>query len=54
MSPLLIRIFTLVGIALAAASMQMKTRAQTLQGPQLQAMQPAAGATSAGHDGRAS
>jgi hypothetical protein len=30
MSPLMMRFFTLVGIALAAASMQMKARADTL------------------------
>lgn len=35
MSPLMMRFFTLVGIALAAASMQLKARAETL---------PAAGA----------
>jgi hypothetical protein len=29
MSPLMMRIFTLVGIALAAASMQLKARADT-------------------------
>lgn len=33
MSPLFVRIFTLVGMALAAASMQMKARAETLSGP---------------------
>jgi hypothetical protein len=31
MSPLMMRIFTLVGIALAAASMQLKARAETPQ-----------------------
>lgn len=30
MSPLMMRFFTLVGIALAAASMQLKARADTL------------------------
>lgn len=32
MSPLMMRFFTLVGIALAAASMQMKARAANLDG----------------------
>ena len=32
MSPLMMRFFTLVGIALAAASMQMKARAASLDG----------------------
>ena len=44
MSPLMMRFFTLVGIALAAASMQLKARADTLesaQAPQVQ-VQPAA------------
>jgi hypothetical protein len=36
MSPLMMRFFTLVGIALAAASMQMKARAGTLGGPEVQ------------------
>lgn len=36
MSPLMMRFFTLVGIALAAASMQMKARAETLTGPEVQ------------------
>lgn len=39
MSPLMMRIFTLVGIALAAASMQLKARAElpaTPQAPQVQ------------------
>jgi hypothetical protein len=36
MSPLLMRFFTLVGIALAFASMQMKARAETLSGPEVQ------------------
>lgn len=31
MSPLMMRIFTLVGIALAAASMQLKARAEVMQ-----------------------
>jgi hypothetical protein len=30
MSPLMMRLFTLVGIALAAASMQLKARADTM------------------------
>lgn len=30
MTPLMMRIFTLVGIALAAASMQLKARAETV------------------------
>jgi hypothetical protein len=34
MSPLMMRFFTLVGIALAAASMQLKARADTLDGAQ--------------------
>jgi hypothetical protein len=34
MSPLMMRLFTLVGIALAAASLQPKARADTLAGPQ--------------------
>jgi hypothetical protein len=37
MSPLMMRFFTLVGIALAAASMQLKARADTLSQPQAQA-----------------
>ena len=36
MSPLMMRIFTLVGIALAAASMQVKARAATLADPQVE------------------
>ncbi|MDB5897167.1 MAG: hypothetical protein JWP41_769 [Ramlibacter sp.] len=36
MSPLMMRFFTLVGIALAAASMQLKARAQTLPAPHTQ------------------
>ena len=32
MSPLMMRFFTLVGIALAAASMQLKARADTTDG----------------------
>ena len=49
MSPLMMRFFTLVGIALAAASMQMKARAGTVMAeaaPQVQACtvaQPQAG-----------
>ena len=34
MSPLMMRFFTLVGIALAAATMQLKARADTLAEPQ--------------------
>ena len=34
MSPLMMRFFTLVGIALAAASMQLKARADTLAATQ--------------------
>jgi hypothetical protein len=34
MSPLMMRLFTLVGIALAAASMQLRARADTLPGTQ--------------------
>ena len=37
MSPLMMRFFTLVGIALAAASMQLKARADTVVQPQAQA-----------------
>ena len=33
MSPLMMRLFTLVGIALAAASMQLKARADAPAGP---------------------
>lgn len=33
MSPLMMRFFTLVGIALAAASMQMRVRAETVTAP---------------------
>ena len=39
MSPLMMRFFTLVGIALAAASMQLKARADTLPGAQAQQVQ---------------
>ena len=39
MSPLVMRIFTLVGMALAAASMQMKARAETLSPPETQQVQ---------------
>ena len=48
MSPLMMRIFTLVGIALAAASMQLKARAEgglagaALQAPALSVAQPLA------------
>ena len=41
MSPLMMRFFTLVGIALAAASMQLKARADTLGAPQARQVQPA-------------
>lgn len=50
MSPLMMRFFTLVGIALAAASMQLKARAETVTSvaaPQIQACaaaQPQSGA----------
>ena len=36
MSPLMMRFFTLVGIALAAASMQLKARADTVAQPRAQ------------------
>lgn len=36
MSPLMMRFFALVGIALAAASMQLKARADTVAEPQAQ------------------
>jgi hypothetical protein len=36
MSPLMMRFFTLVGIALAAASMQLKARADTVVSPDVQ------------------
>ena len=42
MSPLMMRLFTLVGIALAAASMQSKARADHLAGPILQQALPVA------------
>jgi hypothetical protein len=42
MSPLMMRFFTLVGIALAAASMQLKARAESLPGAQAQPTQAAA------------
>lgn len=41
MSPLMMRFFTLVGIALAAASMQMKARAETVGAPEAQQVQAA-------------
>lgn len=41
MSPLMMRFFTLVGIALAAASMQLKARADTVAQPQAQLGAPA-------------
>lgn len=40
MSPLMMRFFTLVGIALAAASMQMKARAQAPDAVQASQAQP--------------
>jgi hypothetical protein len=41
MSPLMMRFFTLVGIALAAASMQLKARADILPAaPEAQQVQP--------------
>ena len=39
MSPLMMRFFTLVGIALMFASMQLKARAETPGGPQAQQVQ---------------
>ena len=39
MSPLMMRFFTLVGIALAAASMQLKARAATVEAPLAQQVQ---------------
>jgi hypothetical protein len=39
MSPLMMRFFTLVGIALAAASMQLKARAESLSAPDAQQVQ---------------
>ncbi|HVE53353.1 MAG TPA: hypothetical protein VNB23_08205 [Ramlibacter sp.] len=42
MSPLMMRFFTLVGIALAAASMQLKARAEVPAGSSLQQAQPIA------------
>ena len=39
MSPLMMRFFTLVGIALAAASMQLKARAQMPAAPEAQQVQ---------------
>jgi hypothetical protein len=42
MTPLMMRIFTLVGIALAAASMQLKARADSL--PHAQSVHAAAAA----------
>lgn len=44
MSPLMMRIFTLVGIALAAASMQLKARAATPAAAQAQPVHAAPGA----------
>lgn len=40
MSPLMMRFFTLVGIALAAASMQLKARAEPLPAPMVQQAHP--------------
>ena len=42
MSPLMMRIFTLVGIALAAASMQLKARADSLPQPLVPCLHAAA------------
>ena len=42
MSPLMMRIFTLVGMALAAASLQLKARADVLPRPAPACVQPAA------------
>jgi hypothetical protein len=47
MSPLWMRIFTLVGMALALASMQMKARAEAPAGPPLQQLQFAHSCTAA-------
>lgn len=43
MSPLMMRLFTLVGIALAAASMQLRARADTLSGTEMLQGVPVAG-----------
>lgn len=43
MSPLMMRFFTLVGIALAAASMQLKARAETPSAPEAQQVQASTG-----------
>jgi hypothetical protein len=48
MSPLMMRFFALVGIALAAASMQLKARADTPGEPQAQQVQRSAVAAPAG------
>jgi hypothetical protein len=42
MSPLMMRIFTLVGIALAAATMQLKARADSLPQPAVPCVHAAA------------
>jgi len=42
MSPLMMRFFTLVGIALAAASMQLKARAAAVGEPHMQQLQACA------------
>lgn len=47
MSPLMMRFFTLVGIALAAASMQLKARAESLPAAGMQQAQPAPAVPSA-------
>lgn len=39
MSPLLVRIFILVGMALAAVSLQMKARAEVQAGPEVRMVQ---------------
>lgn len=49
MSPLMMRIFTLVGIALAAASMQLKARAELV--PASHACQPLTAAAAAAQRG---
>ena len=42
MSPLMMRFFTLVGIALAAASMQSRARAETTTVPEVRMVESAA------------
>ena len=48
MSPLMMRIFTLVGLALAAASMQPKARADSLPQPAVPCVHAAAPAAGPG------